>query len=89
MNILLINANRFKHPWPVIPFGLSCVAAALEEKGHAIKMLDLCFSKNCSRDMKVCIESFHPEMIGVSIRNIDNSAGYNTDFFGKHKKGYY
>lgn len=81
MNILLINANRFKQPWPVIPFGLSCVAAALEEKEHAIKILDLCFSKNCSRDLKVCIESFHPEMIGVSIRNIDNAAGYNTDFF--------
>lgn len=81
MNILLINANRFKHPWPVIPFGLSCVAAALEEEGRAIKVLDLCFSKNCSRDLKACIESFHPEMIGVSIRNIDNSAGYNTDFF--------
>ncbi len=80
MKILLINANRFKHPWPVIPFGLSCVAAALESKGYELQVLDLCFSKNCAEDLKKRIISYQPTLIGLTIRNIDNSAGYNTLF---------
>jgi len=80
MRILLINGNRFKQPWPVIPFGLSCVAAACENSGHEVKMLDLCFSKHCSSDIKKSISDFSPDFIGISIRNIDNSAGYNTIF---------
>ena len=31
--ILLINSNRFKHPWPVIPFGLCYIATILEANG--------------------------------------------------------
>jgi len=80
MRILLINANRFKHPWPVIPFGLMCVASVLERAGHAIRVLDLCFSRNCLRDLRTAIAEHQPELVGVSIRNIDNSAGYNTLF---------
>jgi len=80
MKVLLINANRLKAPWPVIPFGLCCVAAALENVGHVVEVLDLCFSKNPESDLSGAIDGFRPEMIGVSIRNIDNSAGYNTEF---------
>lgn len=80
MKVLLINGNRFKQPWPVIPFGLSCVATSCEKAGHDVKMLDLCFSKNCSEEIKKAIDFFSPDVIGISIRNIDNSAGYNTLF---------
>jgi radical SAM superfamily enzyme YgiQ (UPF0313 family) len=80
MRILLVNGNRFKQPWPVIPFGLSCVASACESSGHEVKMLDLCFSRHCSSDLEKAIISFSPDVIGISIRNIDNSAGYNTLF---------
>lgn len=86
MRILLINGNLFKQPWPVIPFGLSCVASACEDSGHDVKMLDLCFSKNCSRDIKNAVNSFSPDVIGISIRNIDNSAGYNTLFLLEETK---
>lgn len=80
MRTLLINGNRFKQPWPVIPFGLSCVASAVENSGHIVKMLDLCFSNNCAKDIENSILEFIPDVIGISIRNIDNSAGYNTLF---------
>lgn len=86
MKILMINANRFKHPWPVIPFGLCCVAATLAEKGYDIQVLDLCFSANCSKDFESKFASFKPDIIGVSIRNIDNSAGYNTLFLLEETK---
>ncbi|MFV9644543.1 MAG: B12-binding domain-containing radical SAM protein [Desulfobacterales bacterium] len=86
MRVLMINANRFKQPWPVIPFGLCCVAAAIENAGHEVHILDLCFSKNCARDISNAVSKLQPDLIGVSIRNIDNSAGYNTLFLLEHVK---
>jgi hypothetical protein len=80
MKVLLINANRLKTPWPVIPFGMCCVAAALENVGHAVEVLDLCFSTNPEVDLTTTLGGFQPDLVGVSIRNIDNSAGYNTEF---------
>ena len=80
MNILLINSNRLKHPWPVIPFGLCSVAAALEAAGHDVVFLDLCFSKDPDREVRLALSKFKPELVGVGIRNIDNASGYNTIF---------
>src|SRR5664280_1586506 len=79
--VLLINSNRFKHPWPVIPFGLCYVAASLETNGnHRVCFLDLCFSSDCEKDIKNSIRNFVPDVIGVSIRNIDDTGGYNVHF---------
>ena len=80
MNILLINSNRLKHPWPVIPFGLCSVAAALEAAGHDVVFLDLCFSKDPDREIRLALSKFKPELAGVGIRNIDNASGYNAIF---------
>jgi hypothetical protein len=80
MKTLLINSNRFKQPWPVIPFGLGCVAAAVEQAGHRVKVLDLCFSGNPRRDIRRMLKEFEPDVIGISIRNIDNGAGHKTEF---------
>ncbi|MGD2001027.1 MAG: cobalamin-dependent protein, partial [Desulfobacterales bacterium] len=80
MNILLVNSNRLKHPWPVIPFGLCSVAAALEATGHDVSFLDLCFSKDPDREIRLALSKYTPELVGVSIRNIDNASGYNTIF---------
>jgi len=80
MNILLINSNRLKHPWPVIPFGMCAVAAALEAEGHDVLFLDLCFSKHPDRDVRHALSNFKPGLVGVGIRNIDNASGYKTIF---------
>lgn len=84
--VLLINSNRFKQPWPMIPFGLCSVAAAIEKAGHEPVVLDLCFSGNCSRDIHNTIEHFKPDVMGISVRNIDNGAGYHTLFLLDHVK---
>ncbi len=78
--ILLINSNQFKQPWPVIPFGLCHIASVSEKAGHVVEVLDLCFSKNPEKDISKTIKNFRPDIVGVSIRNIDNGAGYNTYF---------
>jgi radical SAM superfamily enzyme YgiQ (UPF0313 family) len=79
--VLLINSNRFKHPWPVIPFGLCYVATALKTNGnHKVSFLDLCFSTNCKEDIQNSIRNFVPDVIGISIRNIDDTGGYKVHF---------
>ena len=79
--VLLINSNRFKHPWPVIPFGLCYIATSLESYGnHRVSFLDLCFSTNCEKEIKNAIKNFVPDVIGISIRNIDDTGGYNVHF---------
>ena len=79
--VLLINSNRFKHPWPVIPFGLCYIATSLETNGnHSVRFLDLCFSSDCEYDIKNSIRSFVPDIIGISIRNIDDTGGYRVHF---------
>jgi len=79
--ILLINSNRFKHPWPVIPFGLCYIASSLESNGnHTVSFLDLCFSSDCEKDIQKEIRNFQPDVIGISIRNIDDTGGYQVHF---------
>ena len=41
--VLLIYANGEREPWPVMPIGLSFVAAALQARGHDVWILDLVF----------------------------------------------
>ena len=79
--VLLINSNRFKHPWPVIPFGLCYIATVLEfNENHKVFFLDLCFSSDCEADIQKAVSSFRPDVIGISIRNIDDTGGYNVHF---------
>lgn len=76
----MVNSNRYKLPVPSIPFGLCYVAAALENAGHDVHVLDLCFSKNPGRDISEAVSKFQPDIIGISIRNIDTAAEYNNLF---------
>jgi radical SAM superfamily enzyme YgiQ (UPF0313 family) len=80
MKVLMVNSNRYRLPIPPMPFGLCCVSAAIEKAGHDVHVLDLCFSKNCSRDIARAIHQFQPDIIGVSVRNIDTGAIHNTLF---------
>ncbi len=63
-----------------MPFGLCCVAAAIEKNGDHVHLLDLFFSQHCERSIAEAIQEFQPDIIGVGIRNIDNAAGHQTHF---------
>ncbi len=78
MKILLISANREMLPDPVAPIGLAYVAAALRDRGHTVSMLDLCFSDAIESAIKDEIKIYNPEVIGISIRNIDNVSYPNS-----------
>ncbi len=71
--VLLISANRERQPYPVVPNGLACVASALDQAGHEVRFVDLCFERNPVAAATQAAREMRPSIIGVSIRNIDNS----------------
>jgi anaerobic magnesium-protoporphyrin IX monomethyl ester cyclase len=71
--VLLVSANRERQPYPVVPNGLACVASALDAAGHDVRFVDLCFEKNPVAAVTKAARDTSPSIIGVSIRNIDNS----------------
>lgn len=71
--VLLVSTNRERQPYPVVPNGLACVASALEGVGHDVRFADLCFSRDAVKSATDAARTFRPDIIGVSVRNIDNS----------------
>src|SRR5437773_3419288 len=71
--VLLVSTNRERQPYPVVPNGLACVASALDAAGHSVEFLDLCFAKIAVASARAAASRFRPDVIGVSVRNIDNS----------------
>jgi radical SAM superfamily enzyme YgiQ (UPF0313 family) len=72
--VLLISANREFMPYPVFPLGVAYVESALAQAGHETLVFDV----NChepgetARALADAVGRFRPDVIGVSIRNIDN-----------------
>jgi len=84
MKVLLVSGNTHKQPYPVYPLGLDYVAGAIGER-HPVCMVDM----NAQEDgeaLAKAIEGFVPEVIGLSIRNIDTSDTTHPDaFFPEYK----
>jgi len=72
MRVLLISPNREISPDPVYPLGLASLAAVLKAAGMTVKGSDLCFPPHWQAVVEQDLESFRPDCIGLSIRNIDN-----------------
>jgi radical SAM superfamily enzyme YgiQ (UPF0313 family) len=72
MRILLISANRERMPYPVAPLGLAYIARALQVAGHEVRVIDLCFASDLERDLIQTLNDFPPDVIGISLRNLDN-----------------
>lgn len=72
MKVLLISPNKEHLPDPVFPLGIAYVASALTEAGHDIQAVDLCFRDDIEDALRSSIQIFSPELIGLSIRNIDD-----------------
>lgn len=78
--ILLISLNTETQPYPVYPLGMAVVAASLSEAGYDVRQYDL-LASNGGRETPLeqaiagavdTARDFAPELIGVSVRNIDN-----------------
>ena len=71
--VLLVSANRERQPFPVVPNGVACVAAALEAAEHDVHVLDLCFASDVHAAARAAARRLAPDVVGIAVRNLDNS----------------
>ena len=72
MRVLLISPNREEINMRTLPLGLACVAAATRSKGHEVRLLDLLVEEEPNQAVLREVKAFDPEVIGFSVRNIDD-----------------
>jgi radical SAM superfamily enzyme YgiQ (UPF0313 family) len=73
MKILIISTNRNTLPFPVIPLGACIVAEAAQLAGHEVRLLDMMFKRDPMAALSAQLE-WRPDIVGLSVRNIDNNA---------------
>jgi radical SAM superfamily enzyme YgiQ (UPF0313 family) len=80
MKILLISANTEQINMPVLPLGMACVAAAVQNAGHEVKILNLMMVRDIRGLLREDISGFTPDVIGISVRNIDDQLMERPNF---------
>jgi radical SAM superfamily enzyme YgiQ (UPF0313 family) len=80
MRVLLISGNREDVDIRVPALGLACIAAATVSAGHETRMLDLMTAEDPQSAVTEAVADFRPEIIGLSVRNIDDQRMRNTRF---------
>ena len=80
MKVLLISPNTETFQMLSLPIGLACIAAATRKAGHEVVLLDLMFESDPHAATRKLVSDFCPDIIGVSVRNIDNQDRANTKF---------
>ena len=81
MRVLIFSGSREIVHVMVPPIGEAYLAAYLLEQGHDVKLLDLTLSNDAKRDIAKAVNSFNPQVIGVSIRNVDSTTYPGNLFF--------
>ncbi len=85
MKVLLISANTLTAPYPVYPLGLDHVVHALSP-AHEARIADLNVTGNGAA-LAGEIRSFGPGMIGLGLRNIDNTdQSASEGFVERHRE---
>jgi radical SAM superfamily enzyme YgiQ (UPF0313 family) len=74
MRVLLVAANTERINMVALPVGLGLVAAATRQAGHEVTFVDLLETPDPSAALRGAIASSRPEVIGLSIRNIDDQS---------------
>ncbi len=69
------------------PLGLACVAAATRWAGHNVSVLDLMNGENPLSALRQAIDELHPDVVGISVRNIDDQHMEQPRFFLDEVKG--
>jgi len=77
--VLLISSNLFKTPYHVYPLGMAVIASALSERGHVVRQFDSIVGNNLEERLKEVIANFRPDLVGISMRNIDSVDSLSGD----------
>lgn len=79
MRVLLVATNRMLTPFPVYPIGVDYVATALRDR-HEVRVLDLA-REGAEAALVATCRDFRPEIVGLSIRNVDSAETTNPEGF--------
>lgn len=72
MKIALISSNFATTPYPVYPLGMSIICQSLKHAGHDAHMLDMLVHEQSLDACLTQLQEIQPNLVGISIRNIDN-----------------
>jgi len=81
MRVLIFSGSREIVHVMVPPIGEAYLASYLLSKGHDVKLIDLTLSNDSKRDIEKIINDFNPQVIGISIRNVDSTTYPGNLFF--------
>ncbi|MCL5279312.1 MAG: cobalamin-dependent protein [Planctomycetes bacterium] len=73
--VLLISSNTCAVPYAVYPLGMATVAGALRAAGHEVRQFDWLVAGRDAGQLQRAIDVFDPEVVALSIRNIDRIEG--------------
>lgn len=80
MRVMIISANTEVINMPTPAAGAANIAASAEKAGHEVLFTDLMDQSDPESKIIESIRNFDPELIGISIRNIDDQSRKNTVF---------
>jgi len=73
MRVLIVSTNRCAKPVRVMPIGACRVAGAARRGGHQVSFVDFMFADRPVRVLRSRLEDFRPDVVGLSVRNVDNA----------------
>jgi radical SAM superfamily enzyme YgiQ (UPF0313 family) len=85
MRILFISPNRLRLVVPPLPLGLASVVAAVAQE-HQVQVLDFMFLADPLGQVRRVVTTFSPEIIALSVRNIDNQDCRHPESFIREVK---
>jgi len=86
MNLLFVNTNQTRMPDPVPPIGLSYLASAMRRAQHECEIFDMTFQVEFEKGLKKSIWETKADVIGLSLRNVDNTAYPKSVSYFEHFK---
>jgi lipid biosynthesis B12-binding/radical SAM protein len=86
MKVLLISANVTLSPYPLYPLGVSIIAAALTKAGHEVRQADFLQQNTSLEAIGQEVREFGPDLVGISVRNIDNVNFMNEQYYIQNVK---
>ena len=80
MKVLLLATNKLTTPYPVYPIGIDYVLGAIAPS-HTTDVIDLCSNGDDPGLIEARIKAFNPDIVGLSLRNVDTSDSINAQNF--------
>jgi radical SAM superfamily enzyme YgiQ (UPF0313 family) len=65
---------------PVLPLGMAFVARAAEDAGHEVSQINLMAEPEALKTLAERIQKVQPDIIGLSVRNIDDQVSFQPRF---------